>query len=121
MSSSGRSLVLIGLAGFVVETGCTARWQVDPGDAWLHDELRVEWSTDEMVSLRNPDAVGDTLGGVRAVGDTQRIALEQVDEITVARTDGVKSAALVGGVIVLAVGISLAVLAASGQGRISVF
>lgn len=113
MRNLRRSLLMTGLAGFVLQTACVSYKQIEPADAWLYDEVRVEWMTGGRENLWYPNTVGDSLVAVRASGDTLRRSLERIDEISSVRRDAVKTAALVGGVIVLMAAISLAAFAAS--------
>jgi hypothetical protein len=109
-----RTLLLVGLVEFVItQTGCMSYTQIQPTDAWLYDEVRIEWVTGERENLWYPNTVADTLVAVRASGDTLYASLEEIDEISVGYSDGGKTAALVGGVIALGVAISVAAFALS--------
>lgn len=114
MSMPWKCCLIAGLPSFVLQAGCMSYQQIEPGDAWLYEEVRVEWVTGERENLWYPNTVVDSLVGVRASGDTLYASLEEIDEISVGYSDGGKTAALVGGVIALGVAISVAAFALSG-------
>lgn len=113
MSRAWKCCLFAGLASFVLQAGCMSYQRIEPGDAWLYEEVRVEWVTGERENLWYPNTVVDSLVGVRASGDTLYASLEEIDEISVGYSDGGKTAALVGGVIALGVAISVAAFALS--------
>lgn len=95
MRESKRGLLLAGLAGFVLQTGCMSYTQIEPVDLSGHEEIRITMVSGQQENLWEPRLVGDTLSGLRASGDTLRIPLSSVQEIRVGDTDTGKTIALV--------------------------
>jgi len=85
--------------------------QIDPGDVSHYDEIRITRVTGEKEHLWNPHTAADTLVGIRTSGDTLRMSLAWVQEISVGQTDGAKTAGLIVGIVVVVVGVSAAVIA----------
>ena len=112
MSMPWKCCLIAGLASFVLQAGCMSYQRIELGDAWRYDEVRIERSTGQKENLRNPHTAGDTLVGIRASGDTLRMSLGMVHEISVGRTDWAKTGGLIGGIVV----VSFAVFAISMSG-----
>lgn len=98
MSTSGRSLVLTGLVGFVVQTGCMTYKPVAPATVADHEEIRIATTDGRSEFLWEPQIRSDTLIGLRASGDTLRVALERLRTVEASGTDALKTAGLIVGI-----------------------
>ena len=104
--------VLLGLTVLAAHAGgCTSWSRLNAGEP-IPDRGTVQiWSAGQHILLRDPETVGDSLVGRRALPDTVRsaVALTTIDSLRVQTTDIGKS-------VIVGTGVALALLLAYTQG-----
>jgi len=93
------------------QTACMSYTQIEPADVGDYDKVRITRHTGDKESLRDPHTAGDTLTGIRSNGDTLRMSVSRVQEFSVGETHEGRTAALLGGVILVTAAVGLVLLA----------
>ena len=101
------SLALLGL--FLLVTACTSYKQIGLGDVAGHGKVRVTLTDGERETLHDPWVEGDSIKGK----NLPAVPLDQVAKLEAKKTDTGATVALVMGLLVVAGGVALAILAAS--------
>lgn len=105
-----RTLLLTGLASFVLQAGCMSYTQIEPADVADYGEIRITTTTNEREeTLWEPRIQADTLIGLRGSGDTLRIPLDRLETVEAGGTDAGKTAGLMLGLVGVAA-LSMAVM-----------
>ncbi len=101
------SLALVGL--FLWLTGCTSYQQIKLGEVADHANVRVTRSAGDRWTIYFPRVEADSIKG----SNSPSIPLDQLAKVEVKKADTGATVALVMGVLVVAGGVALAILAAS--------
>lgn len=98
MRKPNHGLLLIGLSGFALQTGCMTYKQIEPADVVDYGEILIATTDGREEFLWEPQIRMDTLIGLRASGDTLRIPLERLQIVEASKTDAVKTVGLIVGI-----------------------
>ena len=101
------SLALVGLFLFV--TGCSSWTPIGISEVTDHGEVRVTRSAGDRWTIYDPRVEADSIKGKNLLA----VPLDQVTKLEAEKTDTGATVALVMGLLVVAGGVTLAILAAS--------
>lgn len=91
MTNSRLTLLIAGLAGFVLQTACMSYKQIEPADVVDYGEIRVTMTNEREEFLWEPSLRADTLIGLRGSGYMLRVPLVDVEEINAGQFDALKT------------------------------
>lgn len=105
--------VAILMAGLLCVSGCTTYKPIAPADVGGYDEIRLKTTDGKREYLREPRTVADTIVGLRSSGDTLRVSLRRVEEVSVGKLSVGKTVVMTTAIAVSVAALGFAIFAAT--------